>query len=98
MSILKINGSSLELYENSGTLIRTITNGAMSASLSPDEEEIVLVKESGAVERWDIRGNYLQTISHGAAAARFSNSEIIVYLEDGGVEVRDSRGNLLRNL
>ena len=98
MSIVKIDGTRLELFENSGTLIRTITGNAVSASLSMDETEIVVVTETGAVERWDVRGNYRQTITGGATAARYSGDNIIVYLESGVVEVRDSRGNHLRNI
>ena len=98
MSIVKVIQDTVHLFENTGGLIRTITGRAISAQLSPDESRIVLVTESGTAQLWDVRGNYLQDITSGAADARFSGDNIIVYLESGVVEVRDSRGNHLRNI
>ena len=98
MSIVKVIQDTVHLFENTGGLIRTITGRAVSAQLSPDENRIVIVTESGTAQLWDVRGNYLQDITNGAADARFSGDNIIVYLESGVVEVRDSRGNHLRNI
>jgi len=98
MSIVKVIQDTVHLFENTGGLIRTITSRAISAQLSPDESRIVLVTESGTAQLWDVRGNYLQDITSGAADARFSGDQIIVIKEYGPDEVRDARGNFLRNI
>jgi WD40 repeat protein len=98
MSIVKVIQDTVHLFENTGNLIRTITGRAISAQLSPDESRIVLVTESGTAQLWDVRGNYLQDITSGAADARFSGDQIIVIKEYGPDEVRDARGNFLRNI
>ena len=98
MSIVKVIQDTVHLFENTGGLIRTITGRAISAQLSPDESRIVLVTESGPAQRGDVRGNYLQDITSGAADARFSGDQIIVIKEYGPDEVRDARGNFLRNI
>lgn len=98
MSVVRIINDTVHLFENSGNLIRTITSGAVSAQISPDESRIVLVTESGTAQLWDVRGNYLQDITSGAVDARFSGDLIIVTKEYGPAEVRDGRGNLLRTI
>jgi hypothetical protein len=98
MSVVKLINDTVHLFENTGNLIRTITNCAVAAQLSPDESRIVLVTESGTAQLWDVRGNYLQDITGGAADARFSGDQIIIIKEYGPDEVRDARGNFLRNI
>ena len=98
MSIVRVIDNTVNLFENTRNLIRTITGRAVSAQLSPDESLIVIVTESGTAQLWDSRGNYLQDITSGAADARFSGDQIIVIKEYGPAEVRDARGNLLRTI
>lgn len=94
-----MEGNTVQLHENSGGLIKTITNGAVSAQLSQDESRVLVVMADGTVQLWDSRGNHLQDLICGrATGARFAGNRILVDLAAGPTEVRDERGNLLSTI
>lgn len=97
MSIIRMDGNTVQLLENSGGLIRTITNEAVAAQLSPDESRVLVVNRSGKAQLWDSRGNHLMDLGR-AVDARFSGDQMLIETPSGSTEVLDSRGNLLRTL
>ena len=92
-----MNGETVELRTDYGSLVRVITNKALYAEINPQETMVLVTRTDGAVDLVDTYGAMIRNIVMSKATlARFNGTEIAVTKDNGPIEIRDISGAMLR--
>ena len=98
MNIIKLNGDKIELSNDKGSFIRTITDKAKSAQLSACGELVVITKLDGKVELRNENGSFIRSITDKAFDARFYEDDLAITKVDGKIELRMRSGSFIRSI
>ena len=97
MNLIKINGTTIELRTDYGSLVRIITHNALYAEINPMNENMILVTRiNGMVDLVDGFGAIIRNITDGATLARFNGSELAITKTNRQIEIRAISGAMLR--
>jgi len=96
MDLIKINGTTIELRTDYGSLVRIIAQNCLYAEINPLNQNMILVtRVNGMVDLVDGFGAIIRNITNGATLARFNGTELAV-TKTSGIEIRSVSGAMLR--
>lgn len=88
--IATVKNGRAQIRNDNGSLLRTVgSSGAISASISPDDEYVAVTYENGKVELRKANGSLIRTITNkDATGATFAGGTIAIQKTNGRTEIR----------